>query len=115
MIDIGYSSVKVSVLDGDRCVFNRYMLHHGKVKRILAGCLKEVESCYMPAGAQETCLYGALTGNGSRLLDARGYGFLVNETTALIEGALLIEKDAGSIIEIGGETAKYISGCKRGN
>jgi len=109
-IDIGYSSVKVSLLDGDRIIFNRYRLHHGKVKNVLAACLKKIESDCASVDSVDTIRLGAVTGSGSRLLGEKGFGTLVNETAATIEGVSCIEKDAGSIIEIGGEGAKYICG-----
>jgi predicted CoA-substrate-specific enzyme activase len=111
-IDIGYSSVKVSLLDGNSIIFNDYTMHHGRAKEVLADCLKKIESICIPL---DTIRYGAVTGSGSRLFDENGQGILVNETAATIEGATFLEPEAGSIIEIGGESAKYISGFRAGN
>ena len=110
-IDIGYSSVTVSLIDKDGNGINRYKLHHGRVKNTLLMSIKEIEQFLAEEKSEGRC-FCAVTGSGHRLISDKGLGVNVNETAAVIEGVSLLKKDAGAIIEIGGESAKYITGIK---
>ncbi len=109
-IDIGYSSVKAVLLEGEKCLYQKYVLHHGRPREVLVDILKSIESDCPDLPSLESVTAGAFTGSGSRFLQEQGNGTLVNETTALIEGVSLFHGSARSIVEIGGESAKYITG-----
>ncbi len=55
-------------------------------------------------------VHGAVTGSGSAFLTDKEDVSPVNEVAAIVEGALLLDKDCASIIEMGGQTAKFITG-----
>ncbi|MDC7126295.1 MAG: acyl-CoA dehydratase activase [Spirochaetales bacterium] len=114
-IDIGYSSVKLSLLEDEKIIYSCYRLHHGRGLECLAECLKEMETGCDSLDSLKMIGAGAVTGSGSRIISENGFGEFINETAAAIEGGLHIEKSAGSIIEIGGEGSRYISGFAAGN
>ena len=58
---------------------------------------------------------GQLRGAGSAMLTAGGTIHRVNEVAAIVEGALILDPDCASIIEMGGQTAKFITGFTRGD
>jgi len=111
-IDIGYSSVKVSLFEDAKRTYNRYELHRGRVREVLLSCLRNLPEAFLSESAGYS--FGAVTGSGSRIISDYGMAVSVNETAATIEGVKLLEKNAGSIIEIGGESATYITGIKPG-
>jgi len=90
----------------DTIQFSRYQLHKGHAKKVLSGILNELLQSYQPQEIE----YGAVTGNGSRFLCADGAVSPVNDVTAVIEGALAENREIGSIIDIGGESARFITG-----
>ncbi|MFW5501476.1 MULTISPECIES: acyl-CoA dehydratase activase [unclassified Maridesulfovibrio] len=105
-IDIGYSSVKVAVLDEQRNIIcSRYMLHKGQAVPVLAGILDELKPDLDTEG-----LCGAITGSGGKILSGEGSIKSVNDLAALVEGAKLLAPSCESIIEIGGQRAGYITG-----
>ncbi|WMI80063.1 acyl-CoA dehydratase activase [Anaerotignum sp. MB30-C6] len=106
-IDIGYSSVKVILTDeGNSIRFSRYQMHRGRIKSTLLIILKEVVDAYN----LEEIIFGAVTGNGTKFLRADSEIKAVNDVTAVIEGAMAENKEVGSIIDIGGESARFITG-----
>jgi predicted CoA-substrate-specific enzyme activase len=104
-LDIGYSTVKLVVIDQNKAIKEEaYQFHKGNIKKTV---LTMIES--LPKGLKDKIKYGGVTGSaGKRLCGGEGLHFL-NEATALIEGAKAISKEAQSIIEIGGESAKFIT------
>ena len=106
-IDIGYSSVKVLLTnEEDEIKFSRYALHKGQVKNTLKDIIEELMKSFHPQDIK----FGAVTGGGTRFLSEGGAAKAVNDVTAVIEGALSENDAIGSIIDIGGESARYITG-----
>ncbi|MDC7218012.1 MAG: BadF/BadG/BcrA/BcrD ATPase family protein, partial [Spirochaetales bacterium] len=105
-IDIGYSSVKVVVLDESREVIcSRYKLHKGQPIQELALMLEELKPEFNAEG-----LCGAITGSGGKILSGEGTIQSVNDLAALVEGTRLLAPSCASIIEIGGQRAGFITG-----
>ena len=105
-IDIGYSSIKISLLkDNADVVYNKYVMHKGKIRQSIKDAICELLVNY----AQADIMLGAVTGSGSDLLAKTGWVESVNEVQALVEGACKVSRNIGSIIEIGGQSAKYIT------
>ncbi len=106
-IDIGYSSVKVTLLNGRHEIkYNKYLLHKGRVKETLINTIEDLLANY----PTEDIKYGSVTGSGSKFLSKTGEAMFVNEVAAIVEGSITTNGRIGSIIEIGGESAKYITG-----
>jgi len=106
-IDIGYSSVKVALIDdAERIVYGDYVLHKGKIKETAKNMLSTLSKHYDPA----LIVYGAVTGSETKQLVQEQGIHHVNEVSALIEGSICIHDAVRSVIEIGGETARYITG-----
>ena len=111
-IDVGYSSVKIILIDEENAVkFSEYQLHKGQIKQTLKEILEELMKCYDP----QEIKYGAVTGSGSRFLGTNGIAKSVNDVTAVIEGANAENKTIGSIIDIGGESARFVTGLDKNN
>ena len=105
-IDIGYSAVKVVLFNvNEGIVFNRYVRHRGMIKSELLKILAEVQRSF---GFREI-RYGAVTGSGSKFLSRLPYIKGINEVSAIINGCLKLHPQIRSIIEIGGESAKFIT------
>ncbi|KMY67751.1 hypothetical protein AAU61_07665 [Desulfocarbo indianensis] len=106
-MDIGSSSLKVSLLDEQkRMVDNLYRPHRGKIRRALLDALAELEDKHH----QERIAWGAACGSGAKLLSEIEGLCVINEIEAAVEGALILGAGAGSIIEMGGQSSKYITG-----
>lgn len=105
-MDIGYSSIKISLMNKDQeIIYNKYLLHKGRVKEAIKESIGELLAEY---DSQEIT-FGAVTGSGSRFLVKAGQLKFVNQVAAIVEGSLWTDNNIGSIIEIGGESAKYIT------
>jgi len=106
-IDIGYSAVKIALTDNDNCVgYSNYALHRGDIKGTLKNILRELINNFNP----DDIAFGAVTGKGSTFLTGIGTVESVNEVTAVVEGSVKTDKKIRSIMEIGGQGAKYITG-----
>lgn len=105
-IDIGYSSIKVTLLDdGNKVKHAQYLLHKGRVKETLKKSLKDLLANYNSKDIR----FGAVTGSGSEFLNKIEKVKFVNEVAAIVEGSTNANGNIRSIIEIGGQSAKYIS------
>lgn len=106
-IDIGYSSVKTALVDEKGSVGHvKYTLHKGDVKGAILGHINEIADKYDLSKIE----YGAVTGSGGKIFLKTSGVETVNEAAALVEGASAADGRARSIIEIGGQSAKYITG-----
>ncbi len=111
-IDIGYTSVKMAVLDqGGAFVYSGYRLHRGNARAAVKQFIEEIAATHRP----DEIKYGAVTGSGGRILTGTTGVLAVNEVAALVEGAGAASPEARSIIEIGGQSAKYVSGLGERN
>jgi len=106
-MDIGYTSAKMILIDENATIlYVQYKLHKGNSKGVVQDFLEEIGRNY-PLPEIE---YGAVTGSGAKLFDEQCNINRVNEVAALVEGARMTSARARSIIEIGGQSAKYITG-----
>ncbi len=105
-IDIGYSSISVVLVDqNNKIIKDMYRLHHGEIKQVLTAIINELPADYK----QAEIFYGMFTGSSSKFIDGNEQNNFTNEVTAIIEGAAYLAPNAASIIEIGGQSAKYIT------
>ncbi|AFS77435.1 CoA-substrate-specific enzyme activase [Gottschalkia acidurici 9a] len=105
-IDIGYSSIKLTLINKNNEVkYKEYLLHKGNIKEAFRKSIHDLLLKY----DREDIGFGAVTGSGSEILTKSKEIDAVNEITSIIEGSLNIDKNIGSIIEIGGQSAKYIT------
>jgi predicted CoA-substrate-specific enzyme activase len=105
-IDIGYSSLKLTLIDeAGKVKKEKYLLHQGRVKEKLQKVLQELVVDYNSAEIG----YGAVVGSGGKLLAATKTMPVVNEVAAIVEGSLKAAGGIKSIVEIGGQSAKYIT------
>ncbi len=108
-IDIGYAAIKAIVIDDQQQIqYSKYSLHKGRVKDTLKGILNDLLTKYN----QEDIKYGAVTGSGSKFLSKMDEAHFINEVAAIVEGSEHMVPGIESIIQIGGEGAKYITGIK---
>lgn len=106
-VDIGYSSVKIALVNRDTEIkYVKYSLHKGKVKETLINSIEELLKDFDP----EDIGFGFVTGSGGKFLTKTNEVEFVNEVAAIVEGSIKTSRNIGSIIEIGGESAKYITG-----
>jgi hypothetical protein len=105
-IDIGYCAVKIALVDQHgRVRLGRYRAHRGQPGQALRALL---EDCAR-AGLARSIATAAAVGNGAELLARTRAVSRVNEVAALVEGALLLAPQARGVIEIGAQTAKYLT------
>lgn len=105
-LDIGYSSIKVSLVkENNQVEYIKYKLHKGQVKQCLKQLLEEIS----PQFGADRITYGAVTGSGTRFLIQSGEITSVNEIAASVEGTTMLNGKVQSIIDIGGQSAKYIT------
>lgn len=108
-IDIGYAAVKTAVADeNNRIIHTGYALHKGDIRTTLARQLDRAADAFGP----ENLTLGAATGSGRHILGEQVPG--VNEVTALAEAARAAVPEARSVVDIGAQTAKYITGLRHG-
>ena len=105
-LDIGYAAVKAVVIDrNDAVAHHSYIIHKGNVVTALRKTMVDILTILDP----DTIAFGAVTGSGGKHI-AKKNGFnCVNEVAAIVQGSLSIRRDTASIIEIGGQSAKYIT------
>ncbi|MGD1817581.1 MAG: acyl-CoA dehydratase activase [Pleomorphochaeta sp.] len=106
-IDIGYSAIKIILINEENSIiFSKYKMHKGKIKETLLNLITETTTLYNIKDIG----WGAVTGSGSKYLGKENLIEYINDVTAIVEGASLQKQKIGSIIDIGGESAKFISG-----
>ena len=100
-LDVGSTTVKVVVLDGDRTVFEEYRRHNADVRGELSRLLREV-SAALPGRE----VRAAVTGSGGlSVADLMGVPF-VQEVIAETATIRRHDPDTDVVIELGGEDAK---------
>ena len=106
-LDMGSTSAKVVLIDENGAVRHvRYQLHKGNSKGVVQDLLEEIGGNY-PLSEIE---WGAVTGTGAKIFGEKDNINRINEVAALVEGAGVTVTCARSIAEIGGQSAKYITG-----
>lgn len=100
-IDVGSTTVKAVLLDGNRVVFSDYRRHNADVRRELGRLLQDIEDAH--PGVR---VHAAITGSGG-LSAARAIGVpFVQEVIAGTEATRRLHPDVDVVIELGGEDAK---------
>lgn len=111
-IDIGSSSVKLAALSADgELLFTSHRSHKGSPTECLRALL-EAMSEQLPF---DGCAGWVVTGSGASLLS--GYDVCVcmlEEVPAVTRGAELLAPDARSIIEIGAQSALFVTSIEAG-
>ncbi|MGI5951237.1 MAG: acyl-CoA dehydratase activase-related protein [Brooklawnia sp.] len=100
-LDVGSTTVKAVVVDGDEIVFSDYRRHHADVRGELANLLREVQAAF-----PDDLVRVAMTGSGG-LGVAKAMG--IQFTQEVISSSLAIERlnpEVDVMIELGGEDAK---------
>lgn len=106
-LDIGYSSIKLAVINTKGTVLHHcYALHRGDIRDTLCTIINHLPTCLDATEIRQ----GAVTGSGGKFLCKRGEITFANEATAIVEGAIWENNACESIVEIGGQSAKYIGG-----
>lgn len=114
-IDAGYSSVKTVLTDENLKVLKKqYNRHHGKIGEVFREQMENIEKDYRLGDIRYASMCGSSSGYLSEKLGIKK----LNEVTATVEGVCQLNREIRSIIEIGGESAKYITDfsdeCKTG-
>lgn len=105
-IDIGYSSIKYILINSDdEILMKNYEFHKGRIKEGLKKSFEEISLKYELSKIG----YLGFTGSGGKLLCNDGEIFYLNEVAAIVEGTKHIDDSIEGIIEIGGESAKFIT------
>ncbi|MBI9055750.1 MAG: hypothetical protein JEY96_18155 [Bacteroidales bacterium] len=108
-IDIGYSAVKVVLIDQEnRIVYKKYKPHTGSIKNILELILIEINEDFDASDI----IYGSVTGSLGKYLRSNIVANRINEVAAAIDGTKYLNPLVKSIIEIGSHSAKYYTGIQ---
>ena len=105
-LDIGSYAIKSFLLDERAQARDvQYIPHKGNIKPLLKDLLQRLFIEHDP----QNILWGAVTGSGAKWLSSTREIKALNQIQALVEGALASDPRVASIIEIGGQSAKYIT------
>ena len=102
-IDIGSTTAKLVLMEGDRVVYKKYQRHLSKVRQTTLEMLREMQSSVSLEKVRVTVSGSA----GMGMADAAGLPF-VQEVYATGEVVAQRAPDTGVVIELGGEDAKVI-------
>ncbi len=100
-IDVGSTTVKVCVIDGDEVVYSSYERHFSRVKECVLSELEKVRSF-----GTHFCV--SITGSAGLGLAQRGNIPFVQEVQAAFGAIKRFYPDADAAVELGGEDAKII-------
>ncbi len=104
-IDIGYSTLKSTVLNEKKEeVFESFVFHHGNINRLLKLELNNICEKFNI----KLCYIG-FTGEHGKLLKK----YCINDISALVEGVMYKNQNIKSIIEIGAQSSRYITGFSK--
>ena len=102
-IDIGSTTAKVVLMDGDRIVYQKYQRHKSRVRQTTLEMLREMAARH-PVDRAAVIVSGSA---GMGMAEAAGIRF-VQEVYATKEVVSRLAPDTGAVIELGGEDAKVI-------
>jgi len=102
-IDIGSTTAKIVLVDGNDILYQKYERHLSQVRQKLYDMVQEIRP--LIAGRAFTAAISGSAGMG--LAEAAGIPF-VQEVYATSETVRALEPGAGTVIELGGEDAKVI-------
>ena len=104
-IDIGSSSIKFVLVNSNFSIIkSSYILHKGRVKEEVDKYIRKSIDEY-----GDKIALGAVTGQGSKFIAEKYKITWINEVTSLVEGSKYINPNINSIVEIGGQSSKYIT------
>ncbi len=104
-IDIGYSTLNSIVLDSEKNkVFKNNVFHHGNISTLLKIELENIREKFNI----EACYIG-FTGEQGKLFKR----YHINDISALIEGSVYTKENIKTIIEIGAQSSRYITGFEK--
>jgi activator of 2-hydroxyglutaryl-CoA dehydratase len=107
-IDAGSVSVAVALVDErNRIAGKGYRLHHGDMQSSFYSLMEDILRL---TGDTALC-HAVVCGVNRDCVKAHS----INEITALIAGARFVSPDAYSVMEIGGQSSKYVTGLRDGN
>ncbi len=102
-IDIGSTTAKLVLMDGEKILYQKYQRHLSKARQIVAEMLREMQK---ELGVSELCV--TVSGSaGMGLAETAGLSF-IQEVYATGEVVEKMAPDTGVVIELGGEDAKVI-------
>ncbi|MDF2633324.1 MAG: CoA-substrate-specific enzyme activase [Pelosinus sp.] len=103
-VDIGYSTFKYIIVDDmEQEIGSEYMFHRGNIEAAFSNMLQKIENQYK---VKE--FYFGITGEqAERMPKLKKY--VLNEVTALIEGAFASNSSLQTIIELGAQKAKFVT------
>ncbi len=102
-IDIGSTTTKLVMLEGDKIIYQRYRRHLSRVRQTTLEMLREMQ-CELDPGFLRVTVSGSA---GMGLAESSGLAF-VQEVYATGEVVAAKAPDTGVVIELGGEDAKVI-------
>ncbi len=99
--DLGSSSVKIALLDrGNKPLITRYRLHGGDALAVFSQMMEDILAEF-----GDRIGWAMVAGSMSRVFAQQ---FRANEIAAIVAGAKAVFADCASIVDIGGESARYI-------
>lgn len=102
-IDVGSTTVKTVILDGDDIIYNKYERHFSKVRETVGEQLRIIRDLY-PADKFKIAITGSA---GLGIAEACGITF-VQEVFSAFTAVNKSYPDADVVVELGGEDAKII-------
>jgi predicted CoA-substrate-specific enzyme activase len=104
-IDIGYSTLKCIVLNKEKkLAYESCIFHHGNMKNELNKQLQNIKE-----RIGEDNFYIGVTGEQREQFDK----YQINDISALVEGVSYSNNNAESIIEIGAQSSRFITGFSK--
>ncbi len=104
-IDVGSTTVKAAVIDGDKILYGSYVRHFSKVKETV---LAELEKIREQFGGDGEPFAACITGSAGLGLSQRSGVPFVQEVQAAFVAIRKFHPDTDAAIELGGEDAKII-------
>lgn len=104
-IDVGTSCVKIAVMDGEEICLVWKAEHRGKVLETLSAGMGALD---LP----EEAALRVTGGNAESVLRAAPGADRLEDIPAITEGARILAPSAGSVIEIGSQSSRYVCGLQ---
>ena len=103
-IDLGASTIKVVRLQEDKIVYKKIEKHFGKILPTLKGMLEDA------CPDEEEWMAVGVTGSNARVLtEEEPAVYYLGDIPAVTEGVKFLVPEAGSVIEIGSQGARFIT------
>jgi len=107
-MDVGSTTVKAAVLDGDtlEIIWSDYQRHNTRQAEKVLELMEEIERCFPKSPRAEWRMF--MTGSGAMPLCAPLGAKFVQEVNSVTLAVEKLHPDVGSVIELGGQDAKII-------